>query len=217
MSPQLSRRLQTFSDWVSTHVEQPARVLEIGCGRGELALALADRGYDVTAIDPDAPAGPIFRRIRLEEFSADDPYDAVVASVSLHHVEALEVAFERLIGLLRPGGTLVVEEFAKDRFCGPTARWYFHQRQALQTIGLNDRPLPVDFSAWFELWGHEHAEIHSSDELLAQLADHFDERVLVWGPYLYDYWLHDALEPLERELIATGSIEPTGFRYVGQA
>jgi 2-polyprenyl-3-methyl-5-hydroxy-6-metoxy-1,4-benzoquinol methylase len=30
----------------------PARVLEVGCGEGELAHALARTGHSVTAIDP---------------------------------------------------------------------------------------------------------------------------------------------------------------------
>ena len=43
----------------------PARVLEVGCGAGELALALDAAGYDVVAVDPRAPDGPIFRRTTL--------------------------------------------------------------------------------------------------------------------------------------------------------
>jgi SAM-dependent methyltransferase len=43
-----------------------ARVLEVGCGRGELARKLAADGYEVLAIDPRAPEGPIFRRTTLE-------------------------------------------------------------------------------------------------------------------------------------------------------
>ncbi len=35
----------------------PARVLEVGCGRGDLARAIAESGYEVVAIDPDAPGG----------------------------------------------------------------------------------------------------------------------------------------------------------------
>ena len=48
----------------------PARVLEVGCGEGELARALARAGHFVTAIDPRAPEGNIFQRVRLEEFFA---------------------------------------------------------------------------------------------------------------------------------------------------
>jgi SAM-dependent methyltransferase len=46
--------------------DSPTRVLEVGCGEGELALALARAGHSVTAIDPRAPEGPIFRRARIE-------------------------------------------------------------------------------------------------------------------------------------------------------
>ena len=49
--------------------DPPGRVLEVGCGAGELAQALARAGHFVTAIDPRAPEGPIFRRVRIEEFS----------------------------------------------------------------------------------------------------------------------------------------------------
>jgi 2-polyprenyl-3-methyl-5-hydroxy-6-metoxy-1,4-benzoquinol methylase len=66
----------------------------------------------MTAIDPDAPEGAIFRRPRLEDFSDDAGFDAAVASVSLHHVEALDAAVTTIAGLLRPGGLPVLEEFA---------------------------------------------------------------------------------------------------------
>ena len=67
-------------------------MLEVGCGDGSLARELASAGYDVLAIDPVAPDGPIFRRTTLEEL--DDPglFDAVVASLSLHHVHDLGAA-----------------------------------------------------------------------------------------------------------------------------
>ena len=45
----------------------PARVLDVGCGQGELTTALAVEGYEMLGIDPLAPQGDLFRRIRLED------------------------------------------------------------------------------------------------------------------------------------------------------
>jgi hypothetical protein len=103
--------------------DPPARVLEVGCGKGELARALARVGHSVTAIDPRAPKGPIFRRVGIEEFSDAEPFDHVVASLSLHHVEDLGRALDKVVDSLRPGGTLVVVEFAWDRIDEATAEW----------------------------------------------------------------------------------------------
>jgi SAM-dependent methyltransferase len=208
-------RLRTFHAFALAHLPSaPARVLEVGCGNGELALALVDDGYDMTAIDPRAPDGEIFRATRLEDFDDADGFDAVVASVSLHHVESLDAAFAKIAGLLRPDGILVLEEFAKERIAGPTARWYFHQRQAL--AGLNDDPhLSDDFETWLAEWHVRHDEVHTLTDLRRALDERFVERHAESGPYLYDHWLHDAVAPLERALVDAGAIDAVGFRYVG--
>ena len=194
----------------------PVRVLEVGCGGGQVAVAVADAGYDVTGIDPRAPEGPLFRRVGIEEFSDAEGFDAVLASVSLHHLERLDEAVDRIAGFLRPGGLLVVEEFAKERIVGPTARWYHRQRQSFEEIGLNDKPVPDDFGAWLAEWHDRHADVSPLGDVRRAIDRRFAERHAEWGAYLYDHWLHDAVEPLERELIAAGAIEPTGFRYVGE-
>ena len=109
---------------------RPARVLEIGCGRGELARALADRGFDVVAIDPAAPEGAIYRRVSLGEFADPEPFDAVVAIRSLHHIPDLDGAVSKMAELLRPGGRLIVHEHAWQRLDDRTARWYLERRTA---------------------------------------------------------------------------------------
>jgi ubiquinone/menaquinone biosynthesis C-methylase UbiE len=212
-----SGRLAAFYEFALVHLPQPsARVLEVGCGDGELALALAHSGHSVTAIDPEAPGGAIFRRTRLEEFFDEHNFDAVVASVSLHHVDAIDVALDKIVSLLRPGGILVLEEFAKERFAGPTARWYYHQRQALAAVGIGEARVSDDFAVWLSEWAHEHDDIHPFAELKREIDIRFAERFFDWTPYLFDYRLNDALEPLERELIESGAIDATGFRYVGE-
>ena len=114
-----------FAEFVLSHLDRtPSRVLEIGCGDGQDALALAASGHEVTAIDPVAPDGPIFERVTLEEFARSDPFDAVVASRSLHHVPDLALAVDK-IAQLAP--LLIVEEFAWDRLDERTAAWYLTQ------------------------------------------------------------------------------------------
>ena len=64
-------------------------------------------------------------------------------------------------------------------------------------------------------WEVEHADLHSGAAIAEAIGKRFDERVLEWVPFLFEYAPDEALEPLERALIARGLIEATGFRYVG--
>jgi SAM-dependent methyltransferase len=216
MSSIRQRRLAVFHAYLRTVVPGPARLLEIGCGRGELARALAEDGHDVTAIDPDAPDGPIFRRVKLEDFAADEPFDVTVASVSLHHIDDLGAAVRQIETLLRPGGLLVLEEFAKERLTGATAEWYYHQRRALSAVGRQDAAALGPFARWRREWRGEHADIHTVAQLRSELQRRFSERRFEWMPYLYSYALDDALEPFERALIESGEIRATGCRYLGE-
>jgi 2-polyprenyl-3-methyl-5-hydroxy-6-metoxy-1,4-benzoquinol methylase len=92
-------------------------VLDVGCGAGALATALARRCRVVDALDRDprmagraraaVPDG--VRVLEDDVLTADLPagrYDAVVSMSALHHLP-LEAALERLAGLLAPGGVLV--------------------------------------------------------------------------------------------------------------
>src|SRR5207248_5041057 len=64
----------------------PARVLEIGCGeRGGITPRLVGAGYDTVAVDPRAPAGERYRRVRFQELGGES-YDAVLAERVLHPV-----------------------------------------------------------------------------------------------------------------------------------
>ena len=95
--------------------------MEVGCGEGELAREVAGEGYDVVAIDPKAPSGSIFRRTTIEAFDEAGAFDAVVASLSLHHVHDLGGALDKLVRLLR--GPLILNEHAWDRLEPMTPEW----------------------------------------------------------------------------------------------
>ena len=189
----------------------PARLLEIGCGEGELARALAERGYDVTAIDPDAPDGDIFRTTTLEEFDEPGPFDAVVAARSLHHVHDIEGGLAKIRDLLGDSGLLILDEFAWERMDRRTADWYLSH---LTEPSHHDESLIAgDFP---RAWVDEHGGMHDSATLTAALDAVFQRRSFEWGPYLAQHWLKRAdLVSEEAALIRSGEIDALGFRYVG--
>jgi SAM-dependent methyltransferase len=206
----------------------PGRVLEVGCGEGELARALARAGYSVTAIDPRAPEGHIFRRVRIEEFSAPGPFDYVVAILSLHHIEDLGMAQDKIANLLRARGTLVVVEFAWDRFDEATAEWALERLPATaSSSGGHSWPerccrgwagasgeSGASAEAYFAGWANEQG-FHSSQQMRAEMDRRFVERLFEWVPYLYPDLDDATSEADERAAIEKGIINATGFRYVG--
>jgi len=198
----------------------PARVLEIGCGPvGDLAVAIAAAGYEVVAVDPVAPEGPLFRRIPFAEFDDPGPFAAVVASLSLHHIADLDGTAAAIAGLLAPGGRLILDEWDHDRFLDDaTSRWYFHQRQASAAVaGATESPSwPPDYETWRDDRRAGDHDLHGQQAMTDRLSTYFRQIFFTWRPYLYRYDLHPDIEPLERALIEEGAIQATGFRWVGE-
>jgi SAM-dependent methyltransferase len=157
----------------------PAQVLEIGCGDGDLARAVARLGYGIVAIDPQAPDGGIFERVSLEEFAGRGPFDAVLANRALHHIPDLAGALDRVARLLRPGGRLIVREHAWERMDERTARWYLEQ------LAVIDPAAPTSVESCLADWNADHTGLHGYEEMRAELDQRFNERFFAWTPYLY--------------------------------
>ena len=168
-----------------------------------------DLGYRVVEIDPAAPEGTIFQAVSLEEFADPGAFDAVVASRSLHHIHDLADALSKLHRLLVPDGRLIVVEHAFERLDEPTARWYLEKRRARQPGA------PSSLDACLAEWEEDHAGLHDSAAMRRELDRRFVERWFAWTPSLY-LELGEALEHEERSLIEAGSIQATGFLYVGE-
>jgi SAM-dependent methyltransferase len=133
------------------------RVLDVGCGEGQLTRRLASIAEVVVGLDPDAPSLDAARaqtRATNASFvrgSVVDPpfrpaaFDAVVCVMALHHVD-LEVGLTRLVELLAPGGTLGVIGFGRSRMpwdlpydAAGAVMTRVHQRRR----GLWEHPSPV--------------------------------------------------------------------------
>jgi Methyltransferase domain len=187
----------------------PQRVLEVGCGwEGGVAPALDRAGHDVLAIDPNAPEGPFYRRVTLEELEDTGPFDAVVAGRVLHHVNPLEPALDKLAGL---APVLVVDEFAWNHMDAPTVDWYESQHRVLRAAGREPKG-PPDLADWHV----SHVDLHPYETLRAELDARYDTQVIEWRPYLYLWLDGPASEALESALIDAGAIRPIGYRYVGR-
>jgi SAM-dependent methyltransferase len=203
----------------------PARVLEVGCGSGELALSLSAAGWRVTAVDPEAPEGEPFVRASVEELDVRDhgPFDAAFAVLSLHHAGELGTVLDKVRSLLKPGGVFVVDEFRKEHLADrATAAFFYHQQLSLLHAGRKGaggggrRPgADTTFESWHARITEHRAAVHGEGEVLAPLEERFVTRALSYGPYLYRQGLDAAVEPLERKLIAEGGIRATGLRWVG--
>ncbi len=92
----------------------PGRALDAPCGTGDVALALAAAGWQVTGGDRDPLSararGVSTTRLDLESPLpfADSSFDLVVVSEGIEHVEAQAALLREAARVLSPGGALVL-------------------------------------------------------------------------------------------------------------
>jgi SAM-dependent methyltransferase len=188
----------------------PQRVLEVGAGDGALAAVLREAGHDVTAIDPAGDADGVRPVALLDLDEPEGSFDAAVAIVSLHHLEPLAESLAHLGALVRPGGTLVVDEIDVDALDERAARWWLAQRTALGEEGHEHHPQdPAGLVA--DMRGH----IHALTALRASLDEWFALGEPVRGPYLHRWHLPLSLREAEVEQLAAGALPAMGARFVG--
>jgi len=102
-------------------------ILEIGCGTGMFTEMFAQTRARIIAVDisPDLLKKAAERKLpkdkvqfmekRFENCDVDGPFDAIIGSSILHHLE-LKIALQRIFKLLKPGGVL---SFAEPNMMNP--------------------------------------------------------------------------------------------------
>jgi SAM-dependent methyltransferase len=97
------------------------RALDAGCGSGRWTYAMAELGAEVVGVDltaggPESAHAALADRDNVQFAQADlfalpfrpRTFDFVVSWGVLHHTRDTRAAFERLVPLVKPGGTLFV-------------------------------------------------------------------------------------------------------------
>ncbi len=134
----------------------PGTLLDVGCGRGDLAASWIAAGWTVLGIEPSPQAAETAARrgarivgttLRDAELGPES-IDAVVFRHSLEHVVAPRIELERVLAALRPGGRLAVI----------VPNWGSWQRRAFGT-------------RWFPLELPRHRTHFTADGLRAAIAD----------------------------------------------
>jgi SAM-dependent methyltransferase len=115
--------LSVFARLVNDAIAGDARIVEIGCGTGQMCLYLARADRVVVGADLTRPAlvlgAAAARRFGLDrvQFVETDlgrpglkpgSFDVVYSSGVLHHTPNPRASFARLVQLARPGGTIVL-------------------------------------------------------------------------------------------------------------
>jgi trans-aconitate 2-methyltransferase len=132
-------RARPFADLVGqVHAAEPAQVVDLGCGTGQLTASLADRWPAATVLGVDsspemvelarqyAGAQVTFSVQDLRDWRPDGPVDVIVSNAVLQWVPGHRDLLPRLVESLTPGGWLAFQvpgNFAEPSCTGwPTIR-----------------------------------------------------------------------------------------------
>ncbi|MFZ1997685.1 MAG: ubiquinone/menaquinone biosynthesis methyltransferase [Solirubrobacteraceae bacterium] len=156
------------------------RILDVATGTGMVALALAQRGADVTALDQSdamlsvarrrpTPAGAsvTFVTGEAERLPFDDAaFDALTFTYLLRYVDDPQATMSELARVVKPGGRIGMVEFAVPDNPALEQLWRIHTRAGLPLLGR------MVSTAWYEVGrflGPNIEQFHAAYPDLAQL------------------------------------------------
>ncbi|MDH3590244.1 MAG: class I SAM-dependent methyltransferase [Planctomycetota bacterium] len=162
--------------WLVRHLPLPdcRRVLDLPCGEGRHAHALAQRGYDVLGIDRDpqavaraedgAPAGCRFRIDDMQRAAAwDETHDAVIClwqSFGHYDDRTNRDVLAGMVSRLRPGGRFILDVYHRGYFETEREprRWERDEIAIVESAALHESRLTVRLD--YSTGGHDEFSWH---------------------------------------------------------
>jgi SAM-dependent methyltransferase len=176
----------TFARLLNEQIPYDARVVEIGCGTGQLTNFLAIAHRSALGIDMCLNSLRLAQQFKMSQgleratFAQmnllrpalrDDFFDYVISLGVLHHTEDARGAFRRVARLVRPGGYVVI-----GLYNAYSRRIHYARRTLYRWTGLTSRWLDPHFrrvsvsgkrEAWFQdQYCYPHESCHTLDEVL---------------------------------------------------
>jgi SAM-dependent methyltransferase len=178
-NPDALRRLVEWAE-----LDAGSKFIDAGCGPGLVASAFLEAGHSVVGVDLSGEMiaraesrcerfgqRARFRRGSVQDPAPEAPFDAAVSRLVLHHVADPLSFVDRLAGLTRPGGVVVVCDHTTDPDPGRAA-WHneierlrdkthtsclspgalvdLFAAAGLSEIRLREETFTLDFDEWFD-------------------------------------------------------------------
>jgi SAM-dependent methyltransferase len=185
------------------------RILEVGCGTGEVAACLTQDGYAVIAIDSDRDSVAAARQLGADARVATWPdfdegrFDAVLFIRSLHHIHPLDESVRHAANNLVEGGVIIVEDFAYESPDEKTLRWFSSAVRLIEATGLlivsdEFQHRVLSKTETVKAWRQSHEEeLHTAAEIAAHL-EKVSRRVIRESAAYYFRYIASAITAAEK-------------------
>ena len=180
-----------FARLLNEQIPYDARVVEIGCGTGQLTNFLSIAHRSVLGVDVCLNSLRLAQKFKTEQgveravFAQmnlfrpalkDGFFDFVISNGVLHHTADCRGAFHRISRLAKPGGHVIV-----GLYNSYSRKLHYARRSLFRWTGLTGQWLDPHFGrmgaagkreAWFQdQYCHPHETCHTLDELITWMKD----------------------------------------------
>ncbi|MBN1456236.1 MAG: class I SAM-dependent methyltransferase [Sedimentisphaerales bacterium] len=119
---------ENYANFLISHIPESAKkILDVGCGTGQIAKKLIVMGYKVDCVSPShflagqarellGNSSQIFE-CSYEQLQTENRYDVILFSESFQYIN-LKKGFEKTISLLNPDGYMLICDFFRKRTSG---------------------------------------------------------------------------------------------------